>query len=65
MGTTRIRIEPDDPATLPEGRIDVAKVDSTTEAETALPEREDDAEAMQDAARYARRAKPTAWPQSS
>ena len=54
MGTTRIRIEPGDPATFPEGRIDAAKVDGTTEAETRLQQLEDDAEAMQDAARHAR-----------
>lgn len=54
MGTTRIRIEPGDPATFPEGRIDAAKVGGTTEAEIRLQQLEDDAEAMQDAARYAR-----------
>ncbi|MCY3635081.1 MAG: hypothetical protein OXH23_05695 [bacterium] len=54
MGTTRIRIEPGDPATLPDGRIDAAKVDGTTEAEIRLQQLEDDADAMQDAARYAR-----------
>ncbi|MXZ37408.1 MAG: hypothetical protein F4Z19_03965 [Holophagales bacterium] len=54
MGTTRIRIQPGDPATYPEGRIDAAKVDGTTEAEIGLQQREDDAEAMQDAARYGR-----------
>ena len=32
-----------------------AKVDSTTEAEIGLQQREDDAEAVQDVARYARR----------
>ncbi len=53
MNTTRIRIDPGDPATLPAGRIDGAKVDSTTETEIGLQQREDDAEAMQDAARYA------------
>ena len=55
MSTTRIRIDPDKSATFPEGRIDTAKVDSTTEAEIGLQQREDDAEAMQDVARYARR----------
>ena len=55
MSTTRVRIEPGDPATLPAGRIDAARVDSTTEADIDLQEREDDAEATQDAARYARR----------
>ena len=39
----------------PEGRIDAARVDATTEAEIAAQEREDEEEAMQDMARYARR----------
>ena len=55
MSTTRIRIDPDDPATFPEGRIDPVVVDATTAAEIALQQKEDDAEAMQDMARYARR----------
>ncbi len=54
MGTTRVRIEPGDPSTYPEGRIDSAKVDGTTEAEIRLQQREDDADAMQDVARYGR-----------
>ena len=53
MSTTRIRI--DDPSTLPEGRVDAARVDATTEAEIAAQEREDEAEALQDMARYVRR----------
>ncbi len=53
MSTTRVRIDPDDLATLPKGRIDFAVVDGTTEAEIALQQQED--EAMQDMARYARR----------
>lgn len=36
MSTTRVRIDPDDPATVPEGRIDPAIVDGTTEAEIAM-----------------------------
>ena len=55
MSTTRVRIDPDDPATFPEGRIDPAVVDGTPEAEIALQEQEDEAQAMQDMARYARR----------
>ena len=56
MNTTRVRIDPDDPSTLPEGRIDPARVDATTEGEIAAQEREDeDMQAMQDMARYARR----------
>ena len=55
MSITRITVDPDDPATFPKGRFDPAVVDGTTEAEIAMQEQEDDAEAMQDAARYARR----------
>ena len=55
MSTTRVRIDLGDPATFPAGRIDGAKVDSTTEAEIGSQERDDDAEAVQDAARYERR----------
>ena len=54
MSTTRARVDPGDPTTLPEGRIDAAKVDSTTETEIGLQQREDDAEAMQDVARNAK-----------
>ena len=36
VSTTRIRIDPDDPFTFPESRIDPARVDATTEAETAM-----------------------------
>ena len=39
MSTTRVRIDPDDPSSLPEGRIDPARVDATTEAEIAAQER--------------------------
>ena len=55
MSTTRVRIDPGDPSTLPEGKIDPAAVDATGEAEIAVQQREDEAEAMQDMARYARR----------
>ena len=55
MRKPRGRIDPDDPSTLPAGRINPARVDATTEAEIALQQREDEEEAMQDMARYARR----------
>lgn len=55
MGTTRVRVDPDDPSTLPVGRIDAARVDAAAEAEIAAQEREDEEEAMRDMARYARR----------
>lgn len=55
MSTTRTKIDPDDPSTFPRGRINPAVVDATTEAEIALQEQEDEAEALQDMARYMRR----------
>ena len=55
MSTTRVKIDPRDPATLPSGRIDPAVVDATTEADIASQQREDEAQARQDMARYARR----------
>ena len=55
MGTTRIRIDLDDLASLPEGSVDYAVLDSTTEADLVEQQREDDAEAMRDMARFTRR----------
>ena len=55
MSTKRVRIDLDDPRSLPEGRIDHAVLDGATEADLALQQREDDAEAMRDMARFARR----------
>ncbi|MFO1298862.1 MAG: helix-turn-helix domain-containing protein [Burkholderiaceae bacterium] len=43
------------PATLPKGRIDRRKLDATTEVELAVQQAQDDAEVMQDAARFVRR----------
>ena len=55
MSTKRVRIDPDDPQSLPEGRIDHAVLDSAIEADLASQQPEDDAEAMRDMARFARR----------
>ena len=55
MSTTRITVDPDDPATFPKGRVEASVLDATTEADIAAQEREDEAEAIRDAARYARR----------
>ena len=49
--TVRIRIQPGQPV----GQIDVQKVDTTTESDITRQMAEDEREAMQDAARYARR----------
>ena len=48
--TARVRIDPGDAGSLPEGRVDYAVLDSTTEADLATPQREDEADAMRDMA---------------
>ncbi len=55
MSTTRVRIDPDVPQDLPEGRIDEEVLDRTTDADLARQQRQDDAEAVRDMARCARR----------
>ncbi|WP_419857159.1 hypothetical protein [Candidatus Palauibacter irciniicola] len=53
MSTTRITIDLDDLESLPEGRVDYAVLDATTEEDIASQQREDDAEAMRDCPRCA------------
>ena len=55
MSRTRVRIDPDNSRCLPRGRVDHAVLDATTEEDIAQQVRDDDAEAMQDMARFARR----------
>lgn len=55
MKTVRMTIDPAVPATLASGRIDPARVDATTEADIAKQAAADEAQAMQDAAKFARR----------
>ena len=50
----RMTIDPSKP-TLAQGRIDPERVDATTEQDIAAQQTQDEAEAMQDAARFARR----------
>ncbi len=45
MSTTRITIDLADPESLPEGRVDYAVLDATTEEDIAAQQQEDDAEA--------------------
>ena len=54
MGGTRLRIDPDVPQSLTDGRVDHAVLDATTEEDLALQAHEDDAAATQDMARFAR-----------
>ncbi len=55
MKKTCIRIDPSDPNSLPTGRVDHEVLDGATERELATQQRHDDAEAMRDMARFARR----------
>ncbi|GAB6051164.1 hypothetical protein JCM16106_20200 [Hydrogenophilus islandicus] len=55
MGTVRMTIDPADATTAAVGRIDEARVDATTDEEIARQIAEDEREALQEAARYARR----------
>lgn len=55
MSRARVKIDPDDPRSLPAGRVNYEALDGTTERDLALQARQDDSEAAQDMARYARR----------
>ena len=55
MKRTRIKIDLSDSTPIPVGEVDLARVDATTEEEIAAHIAMDDAEAMLDAAKYARR----------
>ena len=55
MSTTRVRVDSADPASLPKGRVDHEVLGSTTEADLAAQQQQDDTEAMRDVARFARR----------
>jgi putative transcriptional regulator len=55
MKMRRIKVDPTMPDTFPEGRVDEHRLDETTEHDIARQELSDDAESMQDAARFARR----------
>jgi len=55
MKTVRMTIDPESPAFLAPGRIDMARVDATTEQDIAEHKAADEVEAIQDAARFAKR----------
>ena len=60
MKTVRMTINPADPASLAVGRIDPLRVDATTEQDIAAHQAADEAGALPDAARFARRVR-NAW----
>ena len=55
MKTVRMKIDLQSQNARPTGRIDVKRVDATTEADIADHQAEDDANAMLDSAKFARR----------
>ena len=55
MKTVRVTIDPAIPASLELGRIDTARVDATTDEEIATQQAADEAQALLDAAKFARR----------
>lgn len=55
MKTVRMKVDLQNPASFPKGRVDHKKLDRTTEEDLAKQQAADDAEAMQDAARFSRR----------
>jgi len=55
MKTVRITIHPANLATLPKGRVNYEQLDATMENDILAQQIEDDAEATQDADKFARR----------
>ena len=55
MKTVHVKIDPVTLAGLPKGRVDVGRLDATGERDIALQMATDDAEALQDVAKFARR----------
>ena len=55
MKTTRMKIDSAVPALLAVGRIETARADATSEADIAVHQAIDEVDALQDAARFARR----------
>lgn len=55
MKTVSMKIDPSIQASLAVGRIDIARVDATTEADIAKHQAADEVDAMLDAAKFARR----------
>lgn len=55
MKTIKITIDPDILSSLPEGRVDFKRLDATTEDNIAAHKRQDETDALFDAAKFARR----------
>jgi putative transcriptional regulator len=55
MKTIRVSIDPDNPATLPEGRVDFSRLDATSERDIAKQQKMNETDALLEAAKFARR----------
>lgn len=55
MKTVKINIDPENPASLPGGRVDFKRLDATNERDIAAQQHIDETNAMLDAAKFARR----------
>jgi putative transcriptional regulator len=55
MKTVRVKVDLNRPASLPKGRVNRRLLDAATEHDLAAQQQLDDAEAMQDTAKFARR----------
>lgn len=55
MKTVRVNIDQSRPSTQPRGRVNRRVLDATTEQDLLAQQKADDTEAMQDAAKFARR----------
>ena len=53
--TDEVNIDPDNPESLPEFRIDFNRLDATTERDIAKQQQRDETDVMLDAAKFARR----------
>ncbi len=55
MKTIRVKVDLTKLTTLPQGRVNLHRLNTTTEDDLALQQKEDDAQATQDAAKFALR----------
>ena len=61
MKTVNVKINPETLAGLPRGRVNKNRLDATREKDIASQMAKDDAEAMQDAAKFTRRVRRRLW----
>lgn len=54
MKVIRVEVSPHHPDSFPKGRFDAARLDRTTEADLVRQQHEDDLQAVQDSAKFAR-----------